>query len=98
MHEYTCAVVSVLILCFFLVLRIFWEEQLAEQFWYFNFSLYLVVFWAEQSKKPPCTIFRAAAMDGFKEMAEVSPAVFAEICTPKYVIGEFADTNMSLVG
>ena len=54
MHEYTCAVVSVLILCFFLVLRIFWEEQLAEQFWYFNFSLYLVVFWAEQSKKPPC--------------------------------------------
>ena len=48
MHEYTCAVVSVLILCFFLVLRIFWEEQLAEQFWYFNFSLYLVVFWAEQ--------------------------------------------------
>ena len=43
-------------------------------------------------------IFRAAAMDGFKEMAEVSPAVFAEICTPKYVIGEFADTNMSLVG
>ena len=54
MHKYTCAVVSVLILCFFLVLRIFWEEQLAEQFWYFNFSLYLVVFWAEQSKKPPC--------------------------------------------
>ena len=53
MHEYTCAVVSVLILCFFLVLRIFWEEQLAEQFWYFNFSLYLVVFWAEQSKKHP---------------------------------------------
>ena len=48
MHEYTCAVVSVLILCFFLVLRIFWEEQLAEQFWYFNFSSYLVVFWAEQ--------------------------------------------------
>ena len=43
-------------------------------------------------------IFRAAAMDGFKEMAEVSPAVFAEICTPKYVIGEFADTNMPLVG
>ena len=39
MHEYTCAVISVLILCFFLVLRIFWEEQLAEQFWYFNFSL-----------------------------------------------------------
>ena len=34
------SVVSVLILCFFLVLRIFWEEQLAEQFWYFNFSLY----------------------------------------------------------
>ena len=33
-----------------------------------------------------------------EEMAEVSPAVFAEICTPKYVIGEFADTNMSLVG
>ena len=33
-------------------------------------------------------------MDGFKEMAEVSPAVFAEICTPKYVIGELADTNM----
>ena len=54
MHEYTCAVVSVLILCFFLVLRIFWEEQLAEQFWYFNFSLYLVVFWAEQSKIAPC--------------------------------------------
>ena len=48
MHEYTCAVVSVLILCFFLVLRIFWEEQLAEQFWYFNFSLYLVIFRAEQ--------------------------------------------------
>ena len=48
MHEYTCAVVSVLILCFFLVLRIFWKEQLAEQFWYFNFSLYLVVFWEEQ--------------------------------------------------
>ena len=48
MHEYTCAVVSVLILCFFLVLRIFWEEQLAEQFWYLNFSLCLVVFWAEQ--------------------------------------------------
>ena len=45
-----------------------------------------------------CHIFRAAAMDGFKEMAEVSPAVFAEICTPKYVIGEFADPNMSLVG
>ena len=54
MHEYTCAVVSVLILCFFLVLRIFWEEQLEEQFWYFNFSLYLVVFWAEQSEKAPC--------------------------------------------
>ena len=54
MHKYTCAVVSVLILCFFLVLGIFWEEQSAEQFWYFNFSLYLVVFWAEQSKKPPC--------------------------------------------
>ena len=51
MHEYTCAVVSVLILWFFLVLRIFWEEQLAEQFWYFNFSLYSVVFWAEQLKK-----------------------------------------------
>ena len=48
MHEYTCAVVSVLILGFFLVLKIFWEEQLAEQFWYFNFSLYLVIFWAEQ--------------------------------------------------
>ena len=46
---------------------------------------------------PTCihNIFRAAAMDGFKEMAEVSPAVFAEICTPKYVIGEFADPNMS---
>ena len=44
MHEYTCAVVSALILCFFLVLRIIWEEQLAEQFWYFNLSLYLVVF------------------------------------------------------
>ena len=54
MDEYTCAIVSVLILCFFLVLRIFWEEQLAEQFWYFNFSLYLVIFRAEQSKKPPC--------------------------------------------
>ena len=54
MHEYTCAVVSVLVLCFFLVLKIFWEEQLAEQFWYFNFSLYLVVFWAQQSKQAPC--------------------------------------------
>ena len=42
MQEYTYAVVSVLLV------RIFWEEQLAEQFWYFNFSLYLVVFWAEQ--------------------------------------------------
>ena len=51
MHKYTCAVVSVLILCFFLVLKIFWEEQLAEQLWYLNFSLYLVVFWAEQSKQ-----------------------------------------------
>ena len=40
MHEYTCAVVYVLILCFFHVLRIYWEEQLAEQFWYLNFSLY----------------------------------------------------------
>ena len=50
MHEYSCAVVSILILCFFLVLRIFWEEQLAEQFWYFNFSLYLVVF-GQNSKK-----------------------------------------------
>ena len=28
-------------------------------------------------------------MEGFKEMAEVSPAVFAEICTPKYVIGQY---------
>ena len=51
MHEYTCAVVSVLILCFFLVLRIFLEEQLAEQFWYFNFSLYLVVFLGGTVKK-----------------------------------------------
>ena len=34
--------------CFFHVLRIFREEQLAEQFWYFNFSLYLAVLWAEQ--------------------------------------------------
>ena len=40
MHEYTCAVVSVLILCFFLVLRIFWEEQLSEQFWYGEKHLY----------------------------------------------------------
>ena len=39
-------------------------------------------------------------MDGFKEMAEVSPAVFAEICTPKYVIGEFAfqDTYIVISG
>jgi len=51
MHEYTCAVVSVLILCFFLVLGIFWEEQSAEQFWYFNFSLYLVVFLGGTVKK-----------------------------------------------
>ena len=29
---------------FFLELRIFWKEQLAEQFCYFNFSLYRVVF------------------------------------------------------
>ena len=48
--------------CFFLVLRIFWEEQLAEQFWYFNFSFYLVVFWAEQSKKPPCTLYNKVIM------------------------------------
>ena len=32
----------------FFVLCTFSEEQLAEQFWYFNFSLNLVVFWAEQ--------------------------------------------------
>ena len=39
-------------------------------------------------------------MDGFKEMAEVSPAVFAEICTPKYVIGQYMYTSQifKLVG
>ena len=36
-------------------------------------------------------------MDGFKEMAEVSPAVFAEICTPKYVIGKFAYQDTYIV-
>ena len=36
-----------------------------------------------------CYYLRVAAMEGFKEMAEVSPAVFAEICTPKYVIGQY---------
>ena len=55
MHEYTCAVVYVLILRFFPVLKIFWEEQLAEQlaeqFWYF--SLYLVVFGRSSKKKHP---------------------------------------------
>merc|ERR1719229_1165814 len=34
-------------------------------------------------------------MDGFKEMAEVSPAVFAEICTPKYVIDLFTNPRYS---
>ena len=72
MHEYTCAVVSVLILCFFLVLRIFWEEQLAEQFWYFNFSLYLVVFWAEQSKKHPVQFFIVEKNTSFtKQMDQI---------------------------
>ena len=37
-----------------LSLRTFWEEQLADQFRYFNFSLYLVIFRADQLKKPPC--------------------------------------------
>ena len=36
-------------------------------------------------------------MDGFKEMAEVSPAVFAEICTPKYVIGQYLYSQIYLV-
>ena len=72
MHEYTCAVESVLILCFFLVLRIFWEEQLAEQFWYFNFSLYLVVFWAEQSKKHPVQFFIVEKNTSFtKQMDQI---------------------------
>jgi len=38
---------------------------------------------------------RVAAMEGFKEMAEVSPAVFAEICTPKYVIDLFTNPRYS---
>ena len=50
--------ISVLILSFFLVLRIFWADQLADQFRYFNFSLYLVIFWADQSKKAPCIILK----------------------------------------
>ena len=33
-------------------------------------------------------------MEGFKEMAEVSPAVFAEICTPKYVIGQYLNSHV----
>ena len=35
--------------------RTFQEEQLAEQFGYLIFSLYLVFFRTEQSKKLPCT-------------------------------------------
>ena len=81
MHEYTCAVVSVLILCFFLVLRIFWEEQLAEQFWYFNFSLYLVVFWAEQSKKAPCTC--DVAMHVFLAEKQVLPQSYKSVLVPQ---------------
>ena len=56
MRNYTRAIISVLILSFFLVLRIFWADQLADQFRYFNFSLYLVIFWADQSKKHPVQI------------------------------------------
>ena len=37
-----------------LTLRTFREEQLADQFRYFNFSSYLVIFRADQSKQPPC--------------------------------------------
>ena len=37
-----------------LTLRTFWEEQLADQFRHFNFSSYLVIFRADQSKKAPC--------------------------------------------
>ena len=33
-----------------LTLRNFWEEQLADQFRYFNFSSYLVIFRADQKK------------------------------------------------
>ena len=58
MHEYTCAVVFVLILCFFLALRIFWEEQLAEQFLYFNFFFILSRFLGRTVKKAPC-MFRS---------------------------------------
>ena len=36
-----------------MTLRTFWEEELAEQFGDFNFSLYLVIFRAEQWKKYP---------------------------------------------
>ena len=42
-----------------------------------------------------CSKLRVAAMEGFKEMAEVSPAVFAEICTPKYVIDLFTNPRYS---
>ena len=35
-------------ICWGLTLKTFWEEQLAEQFGYFNFSLYLVIFRAEE--------------------------------------------------
>ena len=52
-----CALVSVLILCFFLVHRIFWEEQLAEQFCYLNFSLYLVIFLGGTIKKSTLYVF-----------------------------------------
>ena len=38
-----------------LTLRTFWEEQLTDQFRYFNFSSYLVIFRAAQSKKASCT-------------------------------------------
>ena len=37
-----------------LTLKTFWEEQLADQFRHFNFSSYLVIFRADQLKKPPC--------------------------------------------
>ena len=36
-----------------LTLRTFWEEQLVDQCRYFNFSLYLVIFRAEQKKNHP---------------------------------------------
>ena len=75
-----------------------WVLTVTKNFWVI-FEIYLF------PKYLPCHAInchnhRVAAMDGFKEMAEVSPAVFAEICTPKYVIGQYMYTSQifKLVG